>query len=277
MGARLSNPLKWHGGKSYLAKWIRSHFPPADSYTHYCEPYAGGLAVLLQCDGEGVSEAVNDIHEELANFWAVLVTDSEEFIRAVSLIPLSQSIWENSFLKAGERSRIDRAVAFFVRYRQSRQGLGRDYCTPTARVRRGMNENVSAWLSAVEGLPEACERLRRVEVCCMDAVDFIKRYDHANALFYLDPPYVQSTRSAKGAYDHEMSIEDHLWLLQALEILDGKFLLSGYDCDLYRDFAERNGWRVETVEIDNKASGSAKKEKKIECLWMNYPKEVSDA
>ncbi len=268
--AKKSNPLKWHGGKSYLSSWIRSHFPPEGSYTHYCEPYAGGLAVLLDSDGEGISEAVNDIHEELANFWSVLITDGDEFIRAASLIPLSQKIWENSFLKCGERSRIDRALSFFVRYRQSRQGIGKDYCTPTKRVRRGMNENVSAWLSAVDGLREACERLRRVEVCCMEATDFIVRYDHKYALFYLDPPYMKSTRSAKDVYDYEMEYDDHLKLLKTLSMIEGRFLLSGYESKLYSELAEEFGWVKVSLDIDNKASGSAVKEKKTECLWMNY-------
>ena len=37
-------PLKWWGGKSYLADWIISLMP---KHLHYVEPYAGGLAVLL--------------------------------------------------------------------------------------------------------------------------------------------------------------------------------------------------------------------------------------
>ena len=75
-------PLKWWGGKHYLAKKIIDLMP---RHLHYVEPYAGGLAVLLEKDpfdrslywGEkgyeqGVSEVVNDIHRELTNFWRVL-------------------------------------------------------------------------------------------------------------------------------------------------------------------------------------------------------------
>ena len=74
-------PLKWWGGKHYLAKKIIDLMP---RHLHYVEPYAGGLAVLLEKDpfdrslywGEkgyeqGVSEVVNDIHRELTNFWRV--------------------------------------------------------------------------------------------------------------------------------------------------------------------------------------------------------------
>jgi DNA adenine methylase len=41
------------------------------SCLHYVEPYAGGLAVLLAKDPEGVSEVVNDLNQGLTNFWRV--------------------------------------------------------------------------------------------------------------------------------------------------------------------------------------------------------------
>ena len=60
-------PLKWHGGKGYLAKWIISLMPP---HVHYVEPFFGGGAVLLEKEPEGVSEVVNDVNAELSNFCA---------------------------------------------------------------------------------------------------------------------------------------------------------------------------------------------------------------
>lgn len=63
--------LRWHGGKAYLAGWIRSHFPTS-GYTRYVELYAGGLSVLLAGNGENVAEFVSDLNGELINFWKVL-------------------------------------------------------------------------------------------------------------------------------------------------------------------------------------------------------------
>ena len=72
-------PLKWHGGKYYLASKIVGLMP---SHLHYVEPFFGGGAVLLARDPEddglwlfpnkGVSEVVNDINGSLINFWRVL-------------------------------------------------------------------------------------------------------------------------------------------------------------------------------------------------------------
>jgi hypothetical protein len=59
----LPSPLKWHGGKHYLAKKIIGLMPP---HLHYVEPFAGSLAVLLERDpnrnwlrpGKGGSSAI---------------------------------------------------------------------------------------------------------------------------------------------------------------------------------------------------------------------------
>ena len=80
------SPLKWHGGKHYLFKKILALMPP---HLHYVEPFFGGGQVFFgrdptdsrlwwphpDCDGrevQGVSEVVNDIDNNLMNFYTVL-------------------------------------------------------------------------------------------------------------------------------------------------------------------------------------------------------------
>lgn len=268
---RLTQPLKWHGGKYYLAREIIKRFPP---HTHYVEPFAGGLAVLFAKPVEwieGHSEVVNDLNGELANFWAVLREPKWiELFRRLQFTEFSEWAWAESRLNV-PRDSIMRAWAFFTRYRQSRQGLGRDFATLSKnRTRRGMNEQVASWLSAVEGLPEAHERLKRVAILNRDGCDVIKSEDSPNTFFYIDPPYVHETRSTTGEYQHEMTRDQHQEMLIELASIKGKFLLSGYPCELYEHNATDYGWHCDRIEIDNKASGRKVKERKIECLWRNY-------
>lgn len=264
----MGGPLKWHGGKSYLAKKIRQLFRP---HTRYCEPYCGGCAVLLAGDGEGVAEFVNDLNGELMNFWRVLRDTPDRMLRRLWATPLGTTSFEESDQELTQDDAVRRATAFFIRNRQSRQGLGKDYCTPTKRLRRRMNENVSAWLSAVDGLPEFHQRLRRVEIRCQDALDFTRELDSEDTLFYCDPPYLAETRSSGGEYGKfEMSLEDHEKLLHHLHRVKGGFLLSGYRSKMYDSFAAVAGWRRVDFEIDNKASSAREKPKKIESVWMNY-------
>ena len=104
----------------------------------------------------------------------------------------------------------------------------------------------------------------------MDFRQFIKKYDHQKCLFYVDPPYLHSTRTAKNVYDFEMKEQDHVDLLSILASLRGSFILSGYQSDLYDNYASRNGWKKDVYQIDNKASGSQTKEIKEECLWYKF-------
>lgn len=97
---RLSPPLKWHGGKFYLASKIVALMPP---HKHYVEPFAGGLSVLSK-DHEGVSEVVNDLHGQLTNFWRVLQNDAcfARFHRKLEAVPFSEAEWRDAAKGTGE-------------------------------------------------------------------------------------------------------------------------------------------------------------------------------
>lgn len=286
-----SRPLKWHGGKRYLAQWIISHMPP---HLHYVEPYFGGGQVLFARDVErdwlfasggasqpahrrGASEVVNDVNGELTNFWQCL-QDPETFeamTRRLSVTPFSEDEWDRAAACPPDAPPVDRAVAFFIRYRQSRQGLGKDFATVTRNRTRGrINEQANAWLGVIEGLPDAHQRLRGVLILNHDAVAVIRQQDGEHTLFYCDPPYLHETRFGQGKnkeYEFEMTAEDHERLLECLASIKGHFLLSGYRSTLYDQFAERHGWRRLEKQIDNKASVQKTKESKTECLWTNAP------
>src|SRR6476660_6923423 len=90
---KLTPPLKYHGGKSYIAPKIVALMPP---HLHYVEPFAGGLSVLLAKNPEGVSEVVNDLDGDLTNFWRVLQDREafEEFRRRVEAVPFSEAEYE---------------------------------------------------------------------------------------------------------------------------------------------------------------------------------------
>jgi DNA adenine methylase len=140
----LNPPLKTHGGKHFLADWIIQQIP---AHTHYVEPYAGGLSVLLRKSYEGISEVVNDLDKELINFWRVLQSHQKftRLCRRLEATPFSAIEYERA-QNHKSRSTIDRAWNFFVLCRQSRQGLHKDFTTLTRnRVRRGMNEQASSW------------------------------------------------------------------------------------------------------------------------------------
>lgn len=281
------SPLKWHGGKHYLAKKIIGLMPP---HLHYVEPFAGSLAVLLERDptrdwmsmGNGVplpsslrgcSEVVNDLHGELMTFWAVLQNPEMfgRFQRIVEAVPFSEEMWHLATTLCQDADAVLRAVGFFIRCRQSRAGAFNDYATLSrTRTRRGMNEQASAWWTTIDGLPEVHSRLKRVVILNRNAFDVIRQQDGEHTLFYCDPPYLFDTRATIGQYDHEMTTGEHKELLEVLATCKGKFILSGYPSKLYDDFAAANNWHYLDFEMPNHAAGGDKKRRMTERVWMNY-------
>jgi DNA adenine methylase len=261
-------PLKWHGGKSYLAKKIVALMPP---HTHYVEPFAGGLAVLLAKDPVGISEVVNDLHGGLTNFWRVLQdeTDFAKFQRIAEAIPFSKREWNDSGAALDASDRVRRAVAFLVRCRQSLAGR-MDCFAPLSRnrTRRGMNEQASAWLTTIEGLPAVHARLRRVVILNRPALEVIRTQDAPDTLHYCDPPYPDVTRTVPDVYEHEMTLDDHSDLLEVVQTVKGRVMISGYASRLYD--SELRDWTRHEFDLPNNASGAKTKKRKREIVWCNF-------
>lgn len=256
--------------------------PAADDpgWLHYVEPYFGGGQVMLAMDPEGISEVANDKNHELINFWSVLAFGDlfEKFHHIIQQTPFAQAVFEavakapkwNGGDSADEI--VQRAARFYVLCRQSLSGRMKGFASITRnRTRRGMNEQVSAWLNAIEGLPEVHARLKRVLILNDDALTVIRKEDGPRTLFYLDPPYLHETRATTDEYgEYEMRENDHRALLNALSCIKGRFLLSGYHNEIYDERAKTHDWQCHEFKIDNKASGGKTKRQMTECVWTNY-------
>lgn len=125
-----------------------------------------------------------------------------------------------------------------------------------------MSKSVSDYLSMVDYLPEIHQRFSRVIVEHLDIRNLLKKYNKKDIFFYLDPPYVHSSRKSTARYNCEMSDEDHKEMLNLLLTHNSKFLISGYDNPLYNILSER-GW--------SKYSFKSPSSESIETLWWNYP------
>jgi DNA adenine methylase len=282
--ASLTQPLKWFGGKDDLAKQIVRLFP---RHLHYCEPYLGGGAVLLERDPNdeslwledssskrGVSEVVGDLNGRLVSFWRVL-RDRDLFPRFAQMCqatPLSREVWEQARDHVDGPDTVLNAWAFFVHCRQSRAGGFKGFTSLTrSRTRRGINGNASEWLSAVEGLAAVHARLSPVIIEHKPALELIQREDTPHTLFYIDAPYVHDTRTTKDGYAFEMSDDDHRELIDTLLTIKGQAIVSMYHHPIYDVLSEKHGWLVKEWDVPNNTAGGETKKRTIECCWLNYP------
>ncbi len=75
----------WYGGKYSHLDWLLPLLPPT---THYCEPFGGSAAVLINREPSPV-ETYNDIDGEVANFFRVLRHQKDELLEAIGFDPFS--------------------------------------------------------------------------------------------------------------------------------------------------------------------------------------------
>jgi DNA adenine methylase len=110
----------WYGGKYSPLDWLLPLLPQA---THYCEPFGGSAAVLVNRAPSPV-ETYNDVDGELLNFFRVLRNQKEELLEAIGLTPFAREELRIAVNGADEQlAELERARCFFVRARQVRTGL----------------------------------------------------------------------------------------------------------------------------------------------------------
>lgn len=257
----------WYGGKYSHLDWLLPLLPEA---THYCEPFGGSAAVLINRAPSPI-ETYNDIDGEVVNFFRVLREQKEALIEAIGLTPFSRAEFETAINGPLEGlSGLERARRFYIRARQVRTGLAQKassgrwaHCLLTSRA--GMAGAVSRWLGSVEDLPLIAQRLLRVQIECAPAIEVIQRYDSEETLFYCDPPYPHDSRGDSNAYAYEMTDEQHRELAEVLRTVKGKIVLSSYYCELMDELY--GDWR--RIEAPEKIVHSVKTARR-EVLWLNY-------
>jgi DNA adenine methylase len=264
-------PFLYFGGKMTIAERIVALLP---AHTHYVEPYAGSLAVLLAKPPVPM-ETANDLDGRLVTFWRVLRDHPAELIRRCALTPHARAEYQtcrsNPVVPGDD---VETARRVWTILSQGRGGTlcGRKtgwkhYVDPS-----GSGVGMPGYLDAyVDRMAPVVERLHRVSLESMPALDVIAKYGaHRDTLLYIDPPYLGAARSHNGReYEHEMrSPDEHRALAEALHAARAAVVLSGYHSPLYDKLYA--GWdRVSLPSATGNASLGT--QARIEVLWSNRP------
>ena len=258
----------WYGGKFSHLDWLLPLLPECH---HYCEPFAGSGAVLLNRVPSPV-ETYNDIDGEVVNFFRVLRDQHEELIRAIALTPFSREEYYRAIHTTNGVSDVERARCFYIKARQTRTGLAQTAslgrwanCKNTSRA--GMSGVVSRWLGGVGALDDIAQRLMRVQIENRPAVDVIRLYDSPRTLFYCDPPYLHATRGDVKAYGFEMDEEQHREFAEVVNECSGMVAVSGYDHPLMDKLFEPGKW---FKTLGARKTIHSTKGTRQEVLWTNY-------
>lgn len=265
--ATASRPvLRYHGGKWRLAPWIISHFP---AHRTYVEPFGGAGSVLLRKPA-AVREVYNDLDEDVVNLFRVLRdgAGAERLTDMLRLTPFSRTEFEDAYEPTTDV--VERARRLVVR---SFMGFGssvfanhatgfRDYTKDCGKERFPARD----WARYPDCLSTIVDRLRNVIVDRRNALEVIPRHDSPATLYYVDPPYVLSTRSnnrgVRQKYEHELNDDDHRAIAAQLHAVTGFVVISGYQCPLYVELYP--SWR----RVDRRAMADGANPR-TESLWLN--------
>lgn len=270
---KLTKPKKliafgWYGGKFSHLDWLLPQLPDC---LHYCEPFAGSGAVLLNRNPSAV-ETYNDIDGEVVNFFRVLREEKEALIEQITFTPFSREEFALACELNPDLTNLERARRFYVRARQVRTGLAQTAsigrwanCKNTSRS--GMSGVISRWLGGIEQLEFIAERLLRVQIENRPAIDVIKLYDSKETLFYCDPPYIHETRGDTKSYGFEMDDNNHRALAATLNSIEGLAAVSNYECELMEELYPASKW---SKLYSSEKTIHSTKDVRQEVLWVNY-------
>lgn len=253
--------LRYPGAKWALASWIVRYLPETP---HYVEPFCGSAAVYFNLPWKPRHAVLNDLSGDIVNLFRVLRTDSAPLVTALELTPWSREEFTLAYEATEEP--VERARRFLVRMQQ-----GHKNGTEQGKYARSnwrslgttlTRDNPAEWRALPSKLVAAVEALRRAEIDNDTAARVITRHASSDVMLYVDPPYVESTRSWMSYYPHEATDDDHTALLDLLKAHPGPVALSGYPSTLYDNLL--TGWR--RVETRGAAEKNAER---TEVLWLN--------
>ena len=252
--------LPYPGSKWRIAKQIVEYFP--DHHT-YLEPYFGSGAVLFSKPRSDI-ETVNDIDDCIINFFECLRDHTDEFIWKVMTTPYARKEYESSFEKLyTAKDPMERAVALLVCCWQGHGTRLNEKVGWKADVQgRESAYAVKSWNTLPDIIRDTATRLKDVQIENKPAMSLIEKYDHADTLMYLDPPYPLSVRSGQ-QYRKEMTDREHEDLLEHITHAKARIMLSSYDNPMYDRYLKN--WN--RLSFQSSTVAGARRE---EIVWCNF-------
>ena len=271
----------FYASKSSRLKPILAHLPPTRSFV---DVFGGSAAILMNRPRSNI-ETLNDLNHDITNFFRQLRDHPEDFFAAIKATPYAREEFELALKADDSMPPLERARLFYVRQRQA---YGAQGFVPSdwGYARNPIASIGKTWRNAHDKLPNIVDRLQGVQIENQPALKILERYDHKDALFYIDPPYFYDLESGgaharagrRMRYEREnprlaMDEDDHVVLLETLKEVEGKVAISGYPSGLYDDLLR--GWTRHDFEVassfkegDLRTGGV--RAKRAECLWVSY-------
>lgn len=257
----MKTPITYYGGKITMLRHILPRIPAHNLYT---EVFCGGAAVYF-AKTPVRAEILNDLNGDLITFYRVAKSNFTALKQRINMTLHSRDLHAHAahMLKYPMFfDDIDRAWAIWALSKMSFAAMldgsfGYD-------LNGMMPQKI---INAKEDFGEdVSRRLELTTIENRDALEVLKAYDRPDAWHFIDPPYVGSDC---GHYDGVWGVSDLARLMELLEQLHGKWMLTMFPSEIIEEYAKRNGWVIHRVERFISASRT---NRRMQEEWMicNY-------
>jgi DNA adenine methylase len=286
---KLTSEQKCHGGKHYLCRRLFQHAPK--TYRRYADLFLGAGSMTYNAPEKLFQQVAVDINfcryiskhcirnhlKELTEGLQFALYAEETFQLGKKFVAEWEAAGKSPPVEVIDECRL--AAAWIIKCRMSRGGLGDDFAYSERlrgkkRVGGPIPGDINAWDTMIARLPALSARLQPIHLFCGDALHWISKIGSESKtpeewFVYLDPSYMRSTRTGKANEygDDEVTDEQHHELVRLVKLYPRvNFAISHYKHDLY----ESLGWRKIVFNMPNNAGQGKVKERRTECLYLNY-------
>lgn len=274
---KVNAPFGYFGSKNKIALQLCSELPPHNCWV---EAFCGSAAITLRKTPAPI-EVINDIDNEIINFFNQLRNNHNALYNAIELTPYAEEELNRARIPVEGLSELERARRFLVQSMMAINGLFGDakggFSYSDSYSRNGHDARVNRWNNLPERLKLVVNRLKKVRIESKDALKILQKYKNRPAtLVYLDPPYLGERANGynKDANDEKF----HKRLLDFANEAKCMIFISGYENDLYNSLlTQKMGWSKKTIETITKGS-KGKPHERTEVVWMNkyYTKALNE-
>jgi len=264
----LNSPFSYFGSKKRISHKLVNFFPPHNAWV---EAFCGSASITFAKDSAPI-EIINDIDDQIVNFFEQLRNNRDELIESITLTPYALSEFRLAHINDPTISPLEKARRFVITAMMTVNGAyGRSsagFSFSQSYSRNNVEARVNRWNNLPDRLIPIAERLKNVRIEKRDARELLKMFINRPAtLIYLDPPYL-TKRSHE--YNHDGNYEEfHKELLEICNESKCMIVLSGYKSELYEKMLkERYGWVESTLETKTRGT-SGKDNLREEIIWQN--------
>lgn len=222
----MNSYITWIGGKKLLREKICELIPK--DIDRYVEVFGGAAWVLFNEERPKITEIYNDYDSELVNLFRCMKYHGNVVKEELKYLLNSRELFQDFMEQYQTRGMTDiqRAARFFMVIKCSFGAKLKCFGC----VKRDI-ENMTKMFGTIQ------ERLNNVIIENLDFEKLIEMQDKGKALFYCDPPYYNTENYYKNV---KFAKEDHARLLNKLQTIKSRFIVSYNDCEfirnLYKDF-----------------------------------------